>query len=222
MGWNTEDAIQLRLLIKLPRSFNVDIQAAGSNTSIKAVEGNINIQLSGGALQANDLQGTLEVTGFACHLNINSFKGSKLEVIAASSELQATTLHAAQLSIQTSASSCHLSKIEGHSSLAFHSGTASVTEIMGTIEAQAESCELSFHLQEFDDARFTVCGGALDLHLQPQLKARLLLEGNAVFLDNAFSFAGEREASRIEGRINKGNNMLLAQAAAGSIRCLPA
>ncbi len=221
VGWNADDAIQLRLLIMLPKSFNVDIQAAGSHTTIKSVDGKIGIQLAGGSLQATDLKGTLEISAFGCDLHIDGFKGSKLDVVAASSELEATALNASQLSIRASGSTSQLSKIEGHSTLSFHSGNASVSDIMGTIEAQAEGCDVSFHLSQFDDARFNVCGGALDLHLKPQLKAKLLLEGAELFLDKSFSFSGDREEDRIEGQLNKGNNILHAHAAAGFIRCVP-
>ncbi len=222
VGWNTEDAIQIRLLIRLPKSFNVDIQATGSNTAITAVDGKVSIQISGGALTANDLQGRLEVYGYGCDLNINHFQGSKLFLVAASSALTATDLKAANLTVRASGSTSNLSQIEGHSSLAFHSGEATVEDIVGTIEAQAQGCDVAFQLNHFDDARFEVCGGALDLKLLPQLKARLLLEGDEVFLDKSFTFTGDQEEDRIEGRLNKGNNMLKAHAASGSIRCMPA
>ena len=221
VGWNTEEALQIRLVIKLPRSFNVDIQATSSQTSIKAVDGKVSIQLSGGSLQVNDLQGRLEVYGYGCNVNIDQFSGSKLFLVAASSELNATNLKANQLTIRASGSSSTLSQIEGNASLAFHSGDATVLDIVGSIETEAQACNVSFHLDQFDDARFSVCGGELDLHLKQQAKARLLLQGNDVFLDKAFSFSGEREDDRIEGQLNKGNNLLQAHAAAGSIRCVP-
>ncbi|MEM8486013.1 MAG: hypothetical protein AAF564_10720 [Bacteroidota bacterium] len=100
VGWNTDDAIQIRLLIRLPRAFNVDIQASGSATSIKAVEGKVSIQLSGGSLNATELQGRLEVMGYGCTLDIDQFEGSNLELVAASSALTASNVKAKQLSIR--------------------------------------------------------------------------------------------------------------------------
>ncbi len=221
VGWNTEEALQIRLLIKLPKSFNVDIQATSSRTSIKAVDGKISVQLSGGSLDASDLQGRLEVYGYGCNLAIDQFNGSKLFLVAASSELNGTNLKADQLTIRASGSSSKLSQIEGNSSLAFHSGDAKVLDIIGSIDTKAQGCNATFHLDQFDDARFNVCGGDLDLHLKPSSKARLLLEGSDLFLDKSFSFSGEQEDDRIEGQLNKGNNLLQAHVAAGSIRCVP-
>lgn len=221
-GWNTEDAIQLRLLVRLPKSFNVDIQASSSQTSIKGVDGKISVQLSGGSLNATELKGKLEVYGYSCKVELDEFSGSKLFVVAASSELNATNIKAAKLTVRASSSNSTLSQIEGSSSLAFHSGEAKVSNIHGTIDAQAQGCDASFGLRDFDDARFNVCGGELKLRLQKHLKAKLLLEGDEVFLDKAFSFSGDREKDRIDGRLNQGNNLLRAQAAAGSIRCTPA
>ncbi|MEM8488489.1 MAG: hypothetical protein AAF564_23275, partial [Bacteroidota bacterium] len=105
--------------------------------------------------------------------------------------------------------------------LAFHSGEATVTNIEGTIEAEAQGCDVSFEIEQFDDARFSVCGSELALRLKPQIEAKLLLEGDTVFLDKAFTFSGDKEKDRIEGRLNKGNNLIKARAAAGSIRCVP-
>ena len=214
VGWNTEDAIQIRLLIRLPKSFNVDIQATGSQTSITAVNGKISIQLSGGSLKATDLQGRLEVFGYGCDLDIDQFNGSKLFLVAASSALNASNLKANQLTVRASSSTSQLSQIEGNSSLAFNSGEAQVRDIIGSIEAQAQGCDISVHLNQFDDARFSVCGGELDLHLERKLQAKLLLEGDTVFLDKSFTFAGDREEDRIEGKLNKGHNLLQAHAAA--------
>ena len=221
-GWNTEDAIQLRLLVRLPKAFNVDIQASSSQTSIKSVDGKISVQLSGGSLNASELKGKLEVYGYSCRMEIDAFSGSKLFLTAASSEVKATNVKAGQLTVRASGSTSNLSNIESNASLAFHSGEAKVVDITGTIDAKAQGCNASFSLGEFDDARFYVCGGELDLQLEQQLKAKLLLEGSEVFLDKAFSFSGDREEDRIEGRLNKGNNLLHAHAAAGSIRCVPA
>ena len=219
VGWNTEEAIQIRLLIRLPRKFNVDIQAAGSQTNIKSIDGKISIQLSGGSLSAADLQGRLEIYGYGAALNVKNFKGTKLFLVAASSDIKATHLEADQLTVRASGCTSALSNIEGSASLAFHSGDAMVTKIAGAITAQAQGCDASFELQQIDDARFNICGGELDLRLNKQVSAKLEMKGNNLYLDPSLSFEGEKEDDRIEGKLNKGNNLLQAFAAAGSIRC---
>ena len=221
VGWNTDDAIQIRLLIRLPRAFNVDIQASGSNTTIKSVDGKISVQLSGGSFEGSGLQGKLEVFGYGCTLDIDQFEGTQLDLVAASSDLSASNVKAGQLSIRASGSTSTLSKIDANSSLAFHSGEATVTNIEGTIDAEAQGCDVSFQIEQFDDARFSVCGSELALRLKPQLEAKLLLEADSVFLDKAFTFSGDKEEDRVDGRLNKGNNLIKARAAAGSIRCVP-
>ena len=221
VGWNTEDAIQLRLLIRLPRSFNVDIQATGSQVSIEGVDGNTSVQLAGGILRVGTLRGQLDLQCNGCSVHVDQFSGSRFKLYAASSQLEVANVEARQLTIEAAGCTSTLSSIHGQASLAFYSGEVSVRDIEGSVEAQVLGCEASIHLLKFDDARFHVCGGVVDLLLPHALKARVLLEGYQVSLDEAFNFSGDVEEDRIDGRLNKGTSFLHAHVAAGSVRCLP-
>ena len=222
IGWNTEDALQMRLVIRLPSSFNVDIQSAGGRVSLNTIDGRMTVQLSGGALTSKDMKGRMEVSGFGSSVDIDGFDGSTLSLTAGASDLSVRRVKAREIIVRASGSNADLAGLEGQSSLAFHSGSAEVKDLSGPLEAQVQGCSVSFHLDEVENSHFEVSGGELGLHIKPQLKARLLLEGAELFLDKSLAFAGDEEEDRIEGRLNKGKNLLHARAAAGIIRCVPA
>ena len=219
VGWNSEDALKMRLVIRLPLSFNVDIQAAAGDISLDTIDGRMSVQLSGGSLTSKDMKGRMEISGFGSSVDLDGFDGSKLSLTTAASNLNARDLKATQITVRTSGSTSNLSNLQGRSTLAFHSGSAEVKAVQGPLEAQVQGCNVSFHLDEVENSRFEVCGGELGLHIKPQLKARLLLEGEDLFLDEDLDFSGDREDNRIEGRLNKGKNLLHAYAASGVIRC---
>lgn len=221
-GWNTEDAIQMRLVIRVPRSFNLDIQATSSHVILKDLDGKHSVQISGGSLTASKMGGRMEVFGFGCTMNLENFDGSKLNITGAASTVHGKSLKADQITVRASGCESDLGNLQGQSSLAFYSGKATVNKADGPLDAQVHGCDASFHLDQVYDTHLEVCGGILGLHLDKSLSAKLLLVGSDVHLDKAFAFAGDTESDRIDGRLNKGKNLLFAHAASGSIRCVPA
>lgn len=221
-GWNTDDAIQMRLIIRVPRSFNLDIQASSGHVILKGLDGKHSVQLSGGSLVSSDMGGRMEVFGFGCSMNLEKFDGSKLSITGAASTLTGESLKAEQITVRASGCESELDHLQGQSSLAFYSGKATVNKADGPLDVQVHGCEAVFHLDQVNDAHLEICGGTLALHLKKDLSARLLLTGSDIHLDKTLSFSGETESDRIDGRLNKGKNLLHAHAASGSIRCLPA
>lgn len=220
IGWNTEDALQMRLAIRLPRSFNVDIQAAGGHIMLNTLNGRMTIQLSGGSLSSKDMKGRMEIYGFGSEVALSGFDGSKLSLTTAASALKAEHIKASQITIRASGSKSELTDLQGQSSLAFHSGSAEVKNVKGPLEAQVQGCDVAFYLNQVENSTFEVCGGELGLHLNEAVEAKLLLEGQALHLDKALAFSGDQEDDRIEGRLNQGKNLLHAHAASGVIRCV--
>jgi hypothetical protein len=222
VGWNTEDALQMRLSIRVPRSFNIDIQASGSRIALQDLEGKQSIQLSGGSLTTRNMGGRLEIYGFGSALDVREFDGAKLIVVGAASSLDFQAIKAEHITIRASSCSSTLANFQGQASLAFFSGNAEVKHVSGPLDAQVHGCQATFYLDQVDDTYLEICGGQLGLHLTSDLKAKLLLEGDNLYLDKELAFSGDQEIDRIEGRLNKGKNLLHAHAASGSIRCVPA
>ena len=222
LEWNKEEAMQMRLVVKLPKSFNIDLQAASSKIEMKDLSGRLTLQGSGGTLAAHNLKGRLEVYGFGCDINVSAFDGTKLSLVASASTLTSSDIKANHISVRASSCITTLSDLTGETSLFLHSGKAEVRDVTGPLDVQSQGCASTFYINQVDDTELSVRGGELGLHITRQLEAKLLLEGNNLYLDDSLSFSGEREDHRIEGRLNKGKNLLHAYAAAAEIRCLPA
>lgn len=221
-GWNADDALQMRLVIRVPRSFNLDIQASSSSVMLKDLDGKHSVQVSGGSLSTSNMGGRMEVFGFGCALNLKDFDGSKLTITGAASTITCESLKAEQITVRASGCESDLSNLQGPSSLAFYSGSALVKKADGPLDAQVHGCNATFHFDQVNDTHLEICGGILGLHLKKDLSAKLLLIGSDLQLDKALAFSGDKENDRIDGRLNKGKNLLHAHAASGSIRCVAA
>lgn len=221
-GWNTSDMARMRLEISVPRSFNVDIQASGCYLVMDNLKGQLALQIAGGSLTASRLQGKLEVFGYGSVLDIDGFEGSKLTIAASGGKLTARRLTAPKLAITASGTETILSELDGVTDLIFHSGSADVRGVKGPLEVHSTACACTLHLATIEDTQLEVSGGELAVHLARKAAARVLLEGRTLFFDDAFSFAGERDAERIDGHLNDGKNWLRASVASGAIRCVAA
>ena len=219
IGWNSDHSLDMRLVIKLPRSFNVDLQTAASDISINDVKGRMTVQGSGGTLEATNLKGKIEIYGYGCDININEVEGTKISIVAASGTLYMGNVKANQISVRASSCSSSISKLNGNTSLYLHGGSATVDEITGPLDVQSQSCEASVFVTRVEDINLSIRGGQLHLHIKRDAKARLLLEGNAIHLDESLSFQGEKDDYRIDGSLNSGRNLIHARAAAATIHC---
>ena len=219
-AWNSGQTMSMRLVIKLPRSFNVDLQTAASNIVISGIEGRMTIQGSGGTLTASQLKGKLEVYGYGCDVNIDNIEGSKVAVVAASGSVDANHIKANQISIRASSCSSTISNLEGQTSLYLHGGTANISKITGPLDVQSQSCEAHVYVDHVDDTNLSIRGGKLGLHVKNDLQAKLLFEGQEIHIDDSLSFQGQHEDGKIEGVLNRGKSLLHARASAAEIRCV--
>ena len=220
ISWNSGQTLNMRIAIKLPRSFNVDLQTAASNINIADLEGRMTIQGSGGALQATDLKGKLEVYGYGCDISVKNVEGSKLSIVAASATVAVQGVTSNQISIRVSSCSSTISQINGQTSLYLHGGNASVDKLSGPLDIQSQSCEAVVHVDKVDSTNLAIRGGKLGLHIKHDLQAKLLLEGSEIHFDDALSFQGQRDDDRIEGTLNNGKNLIHARSAAAEIHCM--
>lgn len=221
-GWSADESLQIRLVIRLPEQFNVDLQTAGSHTDIEHINGRLTVQSSGGSLHASHLQGRLEVYGYACSINVDTFNGTKLSLQAAASTLSLQHIKATHLSVSASSCTTKLEEIEGQTTLYLHSGNADVKKAAGPLDVKSQGCTSSFFIDQVDDTVLAINGGELSLHMIQKLKAKVILEGPSIDFDEKLSFSGEKLTHRVEGHLNKGKNLLRAYAAAAPIRCLRA
>ena len=221
IGWNSEDTLEMKLVVRLPESFNVDLQTAGSRIDLNNINGRLTLQGSGGTLHANNLKGRLEIYGFGCDIHVNDFDGSKLSLVAAASTIHTSQIKAKTISIRASSCTSTVAHLDGQTSLYLHSGKADVSHVIGPLDVQSQGCASTFYIDTVDDTALSIRGGELGLHITRNLEARLLLEGDNIYFDDSLSFSGDKEIDRIEGQLNEGNNLLHAHAAAASIRCLP-
>ncbi|MEZ4700763.1 MAG: DUF4097 family beta strand repeat-containing protein [Rhodothermales bacterium] len=221
-GWNTSEVARMRMEIKVPRTFNIDIQAAGCDIELDNLKGQLALQVSGSTLKASRLHGKLELFSYGSVADIDGFDGSKLTITASGGRLDARRLKAPQIAISASGTETTLADLEGATDLIFHSGFADVRGVKGPLDARTSACACTLHLANVEDTQLEVSGGELALHLAKKAAARVLLEGRTLIFDDAFAFAGEREAERIDGHLNEGKNWLRAFVASGAIRCVAA
>ena len=209
-GWNSGQSLNMRLMIKLPRSFNVDLQTAASKIDISGVEGRMTIQGSGGTLNATQLKGKLEIYGYGCDVNVADVEGSKISIVAASGTVNVDQIKANQISVRSSSCSSSISNLEGQTSLYLHGGTATINKITGPLDVQSQSCDAHVFVDHVDDTNLSIRGGKLGLHLKHDLQAKLLFEGQEIHFDDSLSFQGQHEDGRIEGALNRGKSLLHA------------
>ena len=220
MEWRADQSFNIRLKIGLPSSFNVDLQTAGGHINIEGIDGRQTIQGSGGSLTAKDLRGKVEIYGFGCDIYLENFQGTKLSLVAASSDLEAKGIKSSNISIRASSCNSTLSNFSGQTSVYLHSGEAILRSMSGDVEVQSQSSLLHYYIDQVDTTNLSVRGGALGLHIKREVEAQLLLEGQQLSLDDSLSFLGEKLANRIEGSLNKGKNPLHVRAAAAPIKCV--
>ena len=218
-NWKKHENTHITLVIGVPEKLQVDIHASGGRHSLKGLKGKTSVQLSGGALETQDLGGRLELYGYGCEIELEHFDGENLSIVMGGGSLDSHTLKAKDIALNISSSDVNIERIEGKAELNFHSGQVEIKEAIGPVSANAHGCDFKLHLSRVEETHLDIIGGELDLHLQKKMEAKLLIEGQEVELDGALPFAGDQTDERIEGVLNNGKNLLHAQVASGSIRC---
>lgn len=217
--WRQGHRSRVRFELRLPPTLNVTVHTPGGAVDAADLAGTVNLTVNGGSVTAKGLTGPVQVHGSGGSFTARDCSGGRLDLQWTAGEVLVTDLADISTTLHTIAAPTTVRGLQGSAALSVRGAPLTLHNVEGRCEAEAHGGALTYHGAPTDDTTLHVVGGHLQTHLPSSHAAMLTLTGAQVKLDDRFTFEGERTAHRIEGRLNGGGPSLQLRSLEGQARC---
>lgn len=199
-SWGSND-LDIQFTIQVPRNYNVQLQTAGGDISITAVNGKANGGTSGGDISLTDIKGAVDLETSGGTIRAQRVEG---------------TVH-----METSGGDIRISDVKGDVEVHTSGGDITLTTVEGKVRAETSGGNITMKVKESNKGIFAeTSGGNIDIVLPKTIAANLnaSTSGGEVTCDLPITMSGKFDESRIRGTINGGGNTIHAHTSGGDIR----
>lgn len=214
------DDLRVRIVVSVPRRFNVDANTSGGDVVVGNLQGAVKIRTSGGDLRAGDIDGTLHAHTSGGDIHLRSASAAS-EVHTSGGDISVGRT-AGQFKAQTSGGDIRIHSAAGRTIARTSGGDISVQSTSGSLDASTSggSVEVRFLSQMSGNSKLSTSGGDVVVYLPKT--ARLNLDakcsGGRVVSDVPIRIVGKRiDEDELHGTLNGGGPLLALRSSAGRI-----
>lgn len=227
----------IRIVIQIPRSFNVQVKTGIGDISTQALRGEvrlssdagdiltdsiigntIEIQTEAGDITTGNLTGNVRIDTNAGDISLGVVKAyHRLDIHSAAGSIEADQLHANQITIRSEAGDISIREVKGTTEVKTQAGNISIQHMFGKLEALSEAGDVNVRLHECSGASLDTQIGNIEILVPESFGALLDFEGTEIQLPNKVPSETDIKGS-VSTEINGGGSLIEARAGAGTIR----
>ena len=197
-GWFSGGA---KVRVRVPRVYSVEIETAGGNVEIGALEGSVEAQTSGGNITLDGARGDVEVRTSGGRIVISDVVGD--------------------VEARTSGGPIRVSEVEGEIDVETSGGAIHIYDVTGPVRARTSGGRIEVRFAGDPEGDLRTSGGPIVAEIPRgagiDLKART--SGGRVKLESgvAIELRGGIDPQNVEGRVNGGGPDLKLQTSGGNV-----
>ena len=217
--WRRRTDAQVYLDVQVPSPVDASVRVPGGTLVVSGLEGTFDLTVPGGAVRLQQLSRPVALQARRSPVEIEKIEGPRLSLRSAAAPMQLTDIDSSELTIEAAAAPVTIQKARGTCQVEAHAAPVSLTDLSGPCRAVVHRGPLRFVGPVRAKTSLTTIADALSVSLPSSSGAALDATGTSVRLDEAFSFAGDREAPRLQGALNGGGPALTLRAVRGTVEC---
>ncbi len=222
-GWfGRSPDLQVKCLVIVPRTFDVDLKTAGGSILVTELTGKVQAYTAGGSLTFKKIEGPLSARTSGGSITVAAAKG-KVDGKTSGGGLNLSDIEG-DTNAETSGGSIHAEHITGKLVVKTSGGSIQVADIKGPMDARTSGGSITANLpaQPAGDCSLHTSGGNVTVVLDPKavVDVDLHTSGGRVATDFPVTtvIQGEQKKNELRGKINGGGPVITARTSGGSVR----
>ena len=219
-GWMFRDSrLKVRILLKVPRNFNINVRTSGGNISVADLSGEVDARTSGGNLILGHINGPVEAKTSGGNISLKESRGTA-EISTSGGNITVGNVEG-DLKAHTSGGNIKIEKVAGVIDAETSGGNITIDDARGTIDAETSGGDVVARLraQPTGESRLHTSGGSVTVYLAPGIAVdvRASASGGGVRSDVPIAIQGKMERSSMNGKINGGGPALVLSTSGGAV-----
>jgi hypothetical protein len=189
----------VRIHIRVPNEFSVDIRTAGGDIEIEGLEGRVRARTTGGRIVLGRIEGEVEAETSGGPIEADEIEGS--------------------VRARTSGGPIRLVEIEGRVDAQTSGGGIDVLGASGEVRARTSGGSIRVRFDDQPGGRLETSGGSIEVELPEGDGVRLdaRTSGGTIVIDPELEAEGRIEPTRVSAEIGGGGERLRVETSGGSI-----
>jgi len=190
---------RVRLHVRVPTRFSVDLRTGGGDVTVEEVEGEVRARSGGGGVEVNRIVGPVEI----------ETSGGRIRADAVRGELRA----------RTSGGSINVADASGGLDVETSGGPLELRDVSGPVRARTSGGSIEVRFSGSPEGFVETSGGGIEVEVVRGAGLRLdaRTSGGRVSLDRDFQVRGRVEPSLVEADLNGGGPRLELRTSGGHI-----
>ena len=213
------DNINLYFEIRVPKSFNLDLNTAGGDIDISTIDGEVKASTSGGGMRLKNINGNVTIATSGGHISLIGVKGPT-SAKTSGGNIEAVRSEG-NLNLRTSGGNISIAESDGNVEARTSGGNIDLDTIIHHLNARTSGGNIKAKILAINsDSELKTSGGNIHVYLDPKVQTdlRARCSGGKVSTDIPIVVLGDVSNDRLEGQINGGGPALILQTSGGSIR----
>lgn len=218
--WNSPQ-LEVSYRIQIPRNYNVDLATAGGGIKVTSLTGKLQARTSGGALHFEQITGPIGAHTSGGSITVAGSKGP-VEVNTSGGSMHLSDIQG-DVTAKTAGGAIHAENLVGRTVVRTSGGSISATGIQGSIEANTAGGGISAEIAgaPAGACEFHTSGGGITVALDEKVAVDVDLRTSAGHVGTDLPVVtvvqGEKNKSRLQGKINGGGPLITASTSGGHV-----
>ncbi len=190
---------QVRVRVRVPHRFSLDVRTRGGQVDIEDVEGDVEVRTSGGEVRVDQIVGPVRVETSGGPIHVDQVEG--------------------ELRARTSGGRIRASEVSGRIDVRTSGGPLELRDVGGPVDARTSGGSIEVRFTGAPQGSLETSGGSIDVEFALGSGARLdaRTSGGRVELDGELGFEGRSGPDRAEGELGGGGPALRLRTSGGNI-----
>lgn len=199
--WSDNERSRVEFLVSVPRRFNLDLATSGGSIEVEDLDGTLQAHTSGGSLRFGRIEGEVNA----------DTSGGSIRLEGGGSDVR----------IETSGGSIKVGEVLGKVKAHTSGGSIRITGFAGSVDASTSggSVEATMATQPVDDCSLSTSGGTVTLYLADGLALDIDASASSGGVRSDFPIDGRtRDKRKLRGSLNGGGPRVHLRTSGGSVR----
>ena len=191
---------RLRVRLRVPERYDVDIHTAGGNVDIEEIRGDVKARTSGGSIKVDQIEGRVELWTSGGPIEAKEIRGD--------------------LTASTSGGRIRAAEVTGRVKAHTSGGPIKVTDVQGAVDLHTSGGEISVRFTDAPEGVLETSGGGIEVEFPEDVGADLdaKVSGGRVEVEHGILVQGSQDPQHVVGKVNGGGRRLRLRTSGGNIR----
>lgn len=217
--WRRGEQGEVHLDLRVPETLNVEVRTPGGAVHAAGLSGTTELNVVGGSVELEDMQGGIRVTGGGKRLGVHDVNARSVDLEWTAGSVVLENVSTESMSLQAVSAPVTADHLRGSTDLTVHGGPLQLRNLDGPCRAEVHGGTLTYSGTPAHDTFLRAVGGSVQTQFPITLGATVHLAGQVASIDEVFPFSGEKTSKEIDGTLNEGGPHIELQAVRGDARC---